>query len=329
MGEISKIEWTDATFNPWWGCIEVSPACDNCYARTFAKRTGHDIWGPAGETGRRFFADKHWAEPLKWQAKAEREGRRLRVFCASMADVFEQNEALDVHRHRLWSLILATPNLDWLLLTKRPQNIKRMVWPDWLVNPLPNVWYGTTVENQHYADQRIPILLGVPAAVRFLSMEPLLGPVDLFTWDEDEGALRGPAVIKSGGMTVGTSDSPPEGYDDSYSGIHWVITGGESGHGSRPANPDWYRSLRDQCVAAGVAFHFKQWGDIDEHGNRVGKKAAGRLLDGRTWDELPEAPAAAGLPAEHWPPPAIEGEQQPLTGFDDVAPKPAEGRYPR
>lgn len=293
MGETSKIEWTDATFNPWWGCIEVSPACDNCYARTFAKRTGHDIWGPAGTTGRRFFADKHWAEPLKWNAKAEAEGRRWRVFCASMADVFEQNEALDEHRERLWDLISDTPMLDWLLLTKRPQNIIRMIPMSWTEDAPFNVWYGTTVENQHYADQRIPLLLSVPAEVRFLSMEPLLGPVNLFGYDEDEGALRGPAVIVSGGMTASTPDSAPEGYDDSYSGIDWVITGGESGPGSRPADPNWYRSLRDQCIGAGVPFHFKQWGDIDEHGKRVGKKAAGRLLDGRTWDELP-SPAAGG-----------------------------------
>lgn len=268
MSKNTKIEWATHTFNCWWGCIEVSPACDNCYARTFAKRTGHDVWGPAGETGRRFFGDKHWAEPLKWNADAARLGERHRVFCASMADVFEQNAALDAERGRLWALIEATPQLDWLLLTKRPQNIRRMVPPGWLETPRPNVWYGTTVENQHYADQRIPILLAVPAVVRFLSMEPLLGPVEL-----SDVTKRSDAVQQLGTPAM--------------SGIHWVITGGESGPHFRPADPDWYRSLRDQCVAAGVAFHFKQWSGLNP-------KALGRELDGRTWDEVPTPAVPAG-----------------------------------
>lgn len=281
MAEVSEISWTDATYNPWWGCIEVSPACDNCYARTFAKRTGHAVWGAAGETPRRFFADKHWDEPRKWNAKAEAEGRRWRVFCASMADVFERNDALNPHRERLWALIEETPWLDWLLLTKRPQEIARMVPPAWLESPRPNVWYGTTVENQHYADLRIPILLDVPAAVRFLSMEPLLGPVDLEPYLPIHQAA-------DGFRNAGTYEAA----------IDWVITGGESGHGSRLADPDWYRSLRDQCVESGVAFHFKQWGDLSEHGKRVGKKVAGRLLDGRTWDEYPRVPLLAARPSD-------------------------------
>ncbi len=262
MSENSAIEWCHHTFNPWWGCIEVSPACDNCYARTFAKRVGQKVWGPAGETPRRFFADKHWAEPLKWDQKAREAGERRRVFCASMADVFEQNDALDPHRERLWDLISDTPMLDWLLLTKRPQNIMRMIPMSWTEDAPFNVWYGTTVEDQHYADQRIPILLDVPAVVRFLSMEPLLGPVDLWS---ARYALPG------GGLGSAFNWG---------NGISWVITGGESGHGARYADPDWYRAIRDDCQAAGVPFLFKQWGDLDETGRRVGKKAAGRLLDG-------------------------------------------------
>lgn len=266
MSANSKIEWTHHTYNPWWGCIEVSPACDNCYARTFAKRTGHQVWGAAGETPRRFFGPKHWAEPLKWDAAAKAAGERHRVFCASMADVFEQNADLDAERERLWALIGETPNLDWLLLTKRPQNIRRMVPRYWLESPRPNVWYGTTVENQHYADQRIPILLAVPAVVRFLSMEPLLGPVDLERFLVRYDSVHGEPWMSRGDL-------------------HWVITGGESGPHFRPADPDWYRSLRDQCVEAGVAFFFKQWSALNP-------KPLGRLLDGRTWNQFPEPRAA-------------------------------------
>lgn len=266
MSENSAIEWTHHTFNPWWGCIEVSPACDNCYARTFAKRVGQKVWGASDSTPRRFFADKHWSEPLKWNQKAADAGERHRVFCASMADVFEQNPSLDEHRARLWSLIEATPRLDWLLLTKRPQNIKRMVPPAWLETPRQNVWYGTTVENQHYADLRLPILLDVPAAVRFLSMESLLGPVDLERF----------VVLydKNGEPWVSRGD------------LHWIITGGESGAGYRTADPDWYRSLRDQCIEAGVAFFFKQWGGLNP-------KSLGRELDGREWSEFPTSAVPA------------------------------------
>ena len=268
MSENSAIEWTHHTFNPWWGCIEVSPACDNCYARTFAKRVGQKVWGPAGETPRRFFSGKHWAEPLKWDQKAADADERHRVFCASMADVFEQNADLDVHRESLWYLIESTPHLDWLLLTKRPQNIRRMVPPAWLERPRHNVWYGTTVENQHYADQRIPILLDVPAAVRFLSMEPLLGPVNLEPWLVTYDGVHGEPWGLRGDL-------------------HWIITGGESGPGFRAADPDWYRSLRDQCSEAGVAFLFKQWSALNP-------KPLGRLLDGREWNDYPAvAPAEA------------------------------------
>lgn len=249
MGEVSAIEWTDATFNPWWGCTKVSPACRNCYAETWAKRTGFSVWGDRAE--RRTFSPSHWAEPVRWNAKAEREGRRMRVFCASMADVFEDAPGLDEQRAKLWPLIEATTSLDWLLLTKRPENIRRMV--PWGLRPPMNVWLGTTVENQEYADERVPHLVDAPANVRFLSCEPLLGLVTLRQWAID---------------------------------LDWVIVGGETGAGARPMDPAWARSLRDQCQEIGLWFHFKQWGDHDETGARVGKKAAGRVLDGRTWDEI-------------------------------------------
>jgi protein gp37 len=277
MAKNSQIEWTHHTFNPWWGCAKVSPACKNCYAESWAKRVGEKVWGRDSE--RRFFGDAHWAHPLAWNAEAQKEGTRRRVFCASMADVFEKRVILNPHRERLWKLIEATPALDWLLLTKRPQNIASMVpwgkvWPK-------NVWLGTTVENQQYADQRLPHLLKHDAQVRFLSCEPLLGPVDLSQW---------------------TSKSQKRSID-------WVIAGGESGPSARPSHPDWFTGLRDFCIAKKIAFHFKQWGhwipvemngagfgsakSTELQGGRVikmlavGKKMAGRKLDGLTYDQFP------------------------------------------
>lgn len=276
MAKNSHIEWTHHTFNPWWGCTKVSPACDNCYAEQWAKRMGHQIWG-AGSP-RRFFSDKHWKDPLVWNEEAASEGQRKRVFCASMADVFERRQDLAQPRQRLWELIKQTPWLDWLLLTKRPQNIASMVpwkeqWPG-------NVWLGTTVENQSWAEKRLPLLLQHSAKVRFLSCEPLLGPINLAKW-------------------VSPSKLHP---------INWVIAGGESGHHARPMHPDWVTSLRDQCKAADIFFHFKQWGHwvpIELAGNgvdghvlnfkdgrpvsmaRLSKKEAGRILDGTTWDDVP------------------------------------------
>jgi protein gp37 len=214
---------------------------------------------------------------VKWNFEAVRAGARRRVFCASMADVFENRAELDPLRARLWQLIADTPALDWLLLTKRPDRASKAVpWGDkWPAN----VWIGATAENQKWAEKRIPMLLALPATVRFLSCEPLLGQLDISRWLT--GARR----------------------------VDWVIAGGESGHKARPMNPSWTRSLRDQCSLAGVPFHFKQWGHwrpdyanagrtwrrvtlADPYGRpvtlvRLGKHASGRDLDGRTWDEFP------------------------------------------
>jgi protein gp37 len=239
VSKASPIEWTDHTFNPWWGCTKVSPGCTNCYAEALARRYGHDVWGPSP---RRFFGDAHWAEPVRWDREAGGAGTRARVFCASMADVFEDHPSLLTDRIRLWDLVEATPNLDWLLLTKRPENIRPLVRPAWLRQPRPNVWYGTTVENADY-EQRARILARVPAFVRFLSIEPLIGPVPQLPLE----------------------------------GIHWVIVGGESGPRSRPMEPDWVRLVRGLCVSAGVAFFFKQWG-----GRRkavAGRQLDGRTYD--------------------------------------------------
>jgi protein gp37 len=252
MSENSKIEWTDHTFNPWWGCTNVSPACDHCYAEAWAKRTGHAIWGK--DSSRRFFGDHYWNEPLKWNAKAERDCVRRRVFCGSMCDVMEDRRDLDPHRTRLYPLIERTPALDWLLLTKRPQNFLRFLPPCWLKTPRQNVWLMTTVESPAYL-WRIDALKTAPAVVHGLSIEPLLEPIP----------------------TLG----------EHLDGIEWVICGGESGPQARPMQLAWVRSIREQCITAAVAFHFKQWGEHGADLVKIGKKHAGRSLDGRTWDQLP------------------------------------------
>lgn len=315
MAENSKIEWTDHTFNPWVGCTKVSPGCDNCYAEGWAKRGGQVGWGP-GQRKRTSAAN--WQRPFKWDREAEKAGERHRVFCASLADVFDNDRSIEPGwRPDLWHLIARTPNLDWLLLTKRPQNIAKMLPPSW-GNGWPNVWLGTTVENQDEADRRIPHLLAVPAAVRFLSCEPLLGPVNLTKID---GAAIDPkaAGIKLDALTGGRKSATPWH-------INWVICGGESGPKARPMHLEWARSLRDQCQAAGVPFFFKQWGEWKDGSDfekdyrvvlfdgrsadtadelakldreksvarefpramrRVGKAKAGRELGGREWNEFP------------------------------------------
>jgi protein gp37 len=282
MGKETSIEWTHHTFNPWWGCVKVSAACDHCYAETWAKRLGAKVWGPESE--RRFFSNAHWKEPLKWNAEAAALGVRHRVFCASMADVFENRKDLIPHRLRLLELIGKTPHLDWLLLTKRIHLVRKQLPKGY---QLPsNVWLGATVENQASAGKRIKYLLEFTSpAVRFLSCEPLLGPLDI-----SEFLRRGP---------LGTR-------------VDWVIAGGESGHGSRPMEPQWPDDLRKQCSAARVPFHFKQWGHwapielagaavtsktvirIVKHAGSeislagVGKGKTGRSLGGKLWDQFPK-----------------------------------------
>jgi protein gp37 len=280
MAKDSRIEWTHHTFNPWWGCVKVSPGCKHCYAETWARRIGQDLWGP--KAPRRELSPAYWKQPIAWNAEAERAKKRARVFCASMADVFEDRRELDDKRTRLWEVIASTPNLDWLLLTKRPQNVARLApwgeaWP-------ANVWLGATAENQKWLERRVEILVSLPARVLFLSCEPLLGPLDLSRWVD--GARRG-----------------------QHRAIDWIIAGGESGHHARPMHPEWLTGVRDQCREAGIKFLFKQWGnwrpvaphDVNGYrsktvflstGNGVilanmGKKVAGRTLQGRTWDEFP------------------------------------------
>jgi protein gp37 len=278
MAKDSKIEWTHHTFNPWWGCTKVSPGCKHCYAEAWAKRVGSNVWGL--KAGRRELSESYWKQPFAWNEEAKQRKVRARVFCASMADVFEDRRDLDSKRAKLWPIIEATPWLDWLLLTKRPENV--LQFAPWESEWPKNVWIGATAENQRWLEKRIDKLLAIPAAVRFISAEPLLGPLDL-SRSIRRGEYR----------------------------LDWVIAGGESGGKARPMNPEWARSLRDQCDAAGISFLFKQWGNwrpvlppevngytsktlFLSDGNRItianmGKKAAGRDLDGRTWDQVPQA----------------------------------------
>lgn len=337
MSDNTKIEWADHTFNPWEGCQKVGPGCDNCYAEARNARFNGGTapnWGPGAP--RRRTSPANWAKPRKWQAGAAAfyaaHGRRQRVFCASLADVFD-NAVPDEWRADLFDLIVATPDLDWLLVTKRIGNAPSML-PS---NPVfPNIWLGITVVNQAEADRDIPRLLATPAAKRFLSCEPLLGPVDLEPWlewpdggcelpdgryfgcagcDAEEPRCKCPRDRSYFEVTKGPRDASgcPEWVDADRITLDWIIAGGESGPNGRPMHPDWARSLRDQCQAAGVAFHFKQWGewapldsqaDWDCHGPadfpkcqhfthldfnfaKVGKAKAGRLLDGREWSEFP------------------------------------------
>jgi protein gp37 len=250
----TTIEWTTRstsqgviipgyTFNIVWGCKRVSEGCKYCYADTLASRFGYALWGP--QAPRRVMSPSYWEAPLRWNREAALQRESRLVFCSSMADVFEDHPIVEQERSKLWPLIVETPWLIWLLLTKRPQNILAMApygwqWP-------ANIWVGTSVENQRRAEERIPVLLNVPARVRFLSCEPLLGPLDLSVW---------------------------------LPFLHWVIVGGESGIAARPMEPPWPLSLRDQCQFACVPFFFKQWGGRTH-------ASGGRLLDGQLWNEMP------------------------------------------
>lgn len=301
MADKSKIEWTDATWNPVRGCSVVSEGCRNCYAMQVAARfSGEGLpyeglayrnSSGAHWTGQVRLIEKHLADPLRWQ-------RPRRIFVNSMSDLFHP-EVSDAWIDRIFSVMALAPRHTFQVLTKRParmlaymqklassivplegaaralgysfkfQNISLLQWP------IPNVWLGVSVEDQKTADERIPLLMQTPAAVRWLSAEPLLGLIDLEAVPTLEGS------------------------------IDWVVVGGESGPGARPMHPEWARSLRDQCTAAGVPFFFKQWGEWglnwfndpknkgekvagSEWSDRMGKKAAGRTLDGRTWSEYPE-----------------------------------------
>ncbi len=274
MAENTKIEWTTHTFNPWIGCQVVSPGCDNCYAETLSNRRGWTQWGPEGERVRTKPAT--WKQPLTWDRKARAAGERHKVFCASLADVFDNQaptEPTDA-REDLFELIRQTPNLDWQLLTKRPQNFARFLPEDWGETGYPNVWLGVSAENQEEYDRRWRLLAETPAAVRFISYEPALGPV----------SLRG-------------FNQHPD----------WLIWGGESGPGCRPMQAQWARDITRECVELEIPVFGKQWGSYNSnplvteqqyslsqaelHDPRTNGKG-GALLDGRLWRQFP---LSAGL----------------------------------
>lgn len=267
MAEYSKIEWTDHTFNPWTGCTNVSPGCDHCYAEAWSKRSGHVKWG---KHPRKRTTEHYWKAPHIWQSRSRefhaREGRRQRIFCASLADVFD-NKAPSSWRDDLFQVIRECPSLDWLLLTKRPQNIKKMLPKDW-GDGYPNVWLGMTAEDQERYDQRWRHLATAPAAIRFVSYEPAIGP------------LRIPA-----------EKTLP----------NWIIVGGESGSGAREMDPHWAREVVADCQRLGIAPFFKQWGSYknnplvlqDHLAEDVAKKLdpygkGGGLLDGKIVRCFPE-----------------------------------------
>ncbi len=371
MGSISKIEWTDATWNPITGCSRVSEGCRHCYAERFAHRfsgpgqryegltvlaNGHPQW-----TGKIQFNEKALLAPLRWQ-------KPRRIFVNSMSDLFHES-VTDEQRDRIFAVMALCPQHIFQVLTKRPErmlrylstgphasvnlrepfigraaleiHVQRGAGPllKWAGLPLPNVWLGVSVENQPAADERIPLLLETPAAARFISAEPLLGPLDLreYTgYGKYAGNIPGECVNIDGETwhredekcrTCGWGFPDDPDFPRRVPGLDWVICGGESGPRARPMHPAWARSLRDQCVAADVPFFFKQWGEywpisqmpdgwLDRDENErlrgrgevlqlngeiefafpegamtcypVGKKAAGALLDGRPWRQMPE-----------------------------------------
>jgi len=293
MGKHTSIGWTDHTFNPWWGCTRVSPGCVNCYAETWDKRTGGDHWGPGRP--RREFGDKHWNDPIRWDRAAGLLGIRRRVFTASMADVFDE-EAPAGAVARLFALMRATPNLDWQVLTKRPERIKASLPPDWGAG-YPNVWLGTSAESQEWADRRIPSLLAVPAVVHFISAEPLLGPLDdLGGWlrplwrcskcGESSGNLDSQAFEFCSDETVNEKPERP--------GLAWVITGGESGSGARDMDLAWARDIVKECRFAEVPVFVKQLGEPWAGANGAADAKGG---DPTEWPEdlrVQEFPAPGG-----------------------------------
>lgn len=286
MGEKTGIEFADKTWNPWQGCHKVSPGCDNCYMYREKIRYGQEPDVVVRSKPPTFNAPLKWAEPEI-------------VFTASWSDWFIREA--DDWRAEAWDIIRRTPHLFYLVFTKRPQNIPDRLPPDW-GSGYPNVMLVVTTENQEEADRRIPKILRIPAAYRGISAEPLLGPIDLETANSEP-------YYRRSWLEFNQRVNDGKFSEETYTRLDWVVAGGESGPGARPCHPDWVRSLRDQCVAAGVPFFFKQWGEFRERTEsdpkrlmdplfgspgryvfmtHVGKKNAGRLLDGREWSEFPE-----------------------------------------
>lgn len=302
----SKIEWCDHTFNPWWGCTKIAsnPCCTFCYAESNDKRWGGNHWGNHAP---RLLIQSAWKTLEKFNHMGEQQNRMQRVFTMSMGDLFEvdrplvhrngtpvEGQTTDVLRQRLFDEITAGqyPWLQFLVLTKRLPNVPRMVPSSWMGNWPSNVSLGTSVGTQRDADSYIPHLLNIPAKQRFLSMEPLLERIDLgkyignMSCEECRVRFFGDRCPSCGRRDM---DDEAIGLAETavvpYPKLHLIIVGGESGRHARPMNPDHVRFIRDQCQS-NVPFFFKQWGEW-AGSIRVGKKRAGRLLDGREWNEVP------------------------------------------
>lgn len=302
MGKDSGIAWTNHTFNPWEGCAKVSPGCTNCYAETRDGRY-HDgkHWGP--KSPRLMHVDSYWRQPLKWNREAEAAGQPARVFCASLSDVFEWRSDLDAARARLFDLIERTPWLDWLLLTKRPENMPHLTPKEWASRWPANVWAGATAENEEMLDFRAKHLRHVPAVVRFLSCEPLLEPISV-----------GPYLTRYERV-----DGYPRSTITRHQWIDWVITGGESGTKARRYHVQWARNIIEECDEAGVPVFHKQLGanawDLAERSGEW--PLVGSWVDGHvgitTNDKAGEDPSEwpLSLRRREWPAP-LESELPPI-----------------
>lgn len=299
MGDKTNIAWCDKTFNPWVGCTKVSLACDNCYAEKWAKRSGSVTWG--GD--RRRTSKANWKQPLRWDKEAKEKGIRYKVFCASLADVFD-NQVPDRWRMDLFELIANTTHIDWLILTKRIGNVQKMSTYDGIMFDviMDKVWLGITVCNQSEVIRDVPKLLEIPSKHKFLSIEPMLGPIEL---ERHLGTY----------FNHYTNAFQQRKTEECCNGIDWVIVGGETGINARPMFPAWVEWIKNQCLMTKTAFFFKQWGeylspsqDLNNSINpkiheeeaidslrlgkvvtyRVGKKKAGHLLDGQEYYQFPK-----------------------------------------
>ena len=301
----SKIEWTELTWNPVSGCTKVSAGCAHCYAERMSKRLAGRCGYPKDNPFEVTLHPEKLDEPLKWK-------KPRKIFVCSMGDLFHDDVPFEYIR-AVWARMATVMQHTYMVLTKRPKRMLEffewMEQQEWRVETLrEHIWLGVSVENQAAADERIPLLLQAPVVVRFISEEPLLGPIDLGYVQFDKHTTMD--VLEGCGIS---KKSPCQSIPNAFSNkLDWVIVGGESGPKARPMHPDWVRSLRDQCQVAEVPFFFKQWGEWlpnaqeydcnpggvnyeqrHEHVGevsmcRVGKKKAGRKLDGRTWDEIPE-----------------------------------------
>ena len=277
MGAETEIAWTDATWNPWIGCQKISPGCQSCYAavdtaaRAHRKR-GLELWGPPSTTPRHRTTST-WGLPMRLHKRALAAGARTRMFVASLCDIFEAHPMVAPWRSEALALLGTCTGLDVQLLTKRPENVRAMVPPSWLTAWPSHVWIGTTVEDQKRADQRIPHLLSVPAAVRFLSVEPLLEAVDLRNGPSNRWSV--PTSADAAGRGVEWTDPGA-----SHIPVSWVIVGGESGPRARQFDVAWARSIVAQCREAGVPVFMKQMGSrpITHAGDGAGWPDATRAV---------------------------------------------------